>query len=73
MLPVLGLYAEIYARRHGTGAKAYATIARDKARLFPATFEYVHRPGLETSSSTQVLFGDLVVFPGQRFPCALKT
>ena len=60
MLPVLGLYAEIYARRHGTCAAAYATLSKKKAELFPATFEYVHRSGLETSSSTQVLFGDLV-------------
>ena len=60
MLPVLGLYAEIYARRHGTCAAAYAMISKKKAELFPATFEYVHRSGLETTSSTQVLFGDLI-------------
>ena len=62
MLPVLGLYAEIYARRHGTCAAAYAMISKKKAELFPATFEYVHRSRLETTTttSTQVLFGDLV-------------
>ncbi len=62
MLPVLGLYADIYARRHGTCAAAYAMISKKKAELFPATFEYVHRSRLQTttSSSTQVLFGDLI-------------
>jgi len=61
MLPLLGLYADIYRERHGKHADAYAFIEPIKDRLFPATFEYTHRSpeGVETTT-TQVLFGDLV-------------
>ena len=61
MLPLLGLYADIYAERNGKHADAYAFIEPIKSRLFPATFDYVHRDldGVETTT-TQVLFGDLV-------------
>ena len=61
MLPLLGLYADIYAERRGKYADAYAFIEPTKATIFPPTFEYVHRTanGDETTT-TQVLFGDLV-------------
>ena len=61
MLPLLGLYADIYAERHGKHAEAYAFIEPLKHRLFPETFEYVHKglDGVETTT-TQVLFGDLI-------------
>ena len=61
MLPLLGLYADIYAERNGKHADAYAFIEPIKSRLFPETFEYVHKglDGVETTT-TQVLFGDLV-------------
>ena len=59
MLPLLGLYADIYAERHGKQAEAYAFIEPVKSSLFPETFEYVHKglDGVETTT-TQVLFGD---------------
>ena len=61
MLPLLGLYADVYAERDGKHADAYAFIEPIKSRLFPETFEYVHKglDGVETTT-TQVLFGDLV-------------
>ena len=61
MLPLLGLYADIYAERDGKHADAYAFIEPIKSRLFPETFEYVHKglDGVETTT-TEVLFGDLV-------------
>ena len=61
MLPLLGLYADVYRERHGKYADAYAFIEPIKSRLFPETFEYVHKglDGVETTT-TQVLFGDLV-------------
>ena len=43
MLPLLGLYADIYAERHGKHADAYAFIEPLKDSLFPETFEYVHK------------------------------
>ena len=52
-------------RRHGerllAGPGIYAFIEPIKSRLFPETFEYVHKglDGVETTT-TQVLFGDLV-------------
>ena len=61
VLPLLGLYADVYAERVGKHADAYAFIEPIKSRLFPETFEYVHKglDGVETTT-TQVLFGDLV-------------
>ena len=61
MLPILGLYADVYAERDGKHADAYAFIEPIKSRLFPETFEYVHKglDGVETTT-TKVLFGDLV-------------
>ncbi len=61
MLPLLGLYADVYRERQGKHADAYAFIEPIKDRLFPATFEYTHRSpdGVETTT-TQVLFGDLI-------------
>ena len=71
MLPLLGLYADVYAQRNGkvgsksrldeSRADAYKFIEPLKDTLFPATFEYTHRSpdGVETTT-TQVLFGDLV-------------
>ena len=61
MLPLLGLYADIYAERNGKHADAYAFIEPVKSRLFPEMFEYVHKglDGVE-ATTTQVLFGDLV-------------
>ena len=61
MLPLLGLYADIYRERHGKHAEAYAFIEPIKDRLFPATFDYLHKglDGVETTT-TKVLFGDLV-------------
>ena len=46
----------------GKHADAYAFIEPVKSRLFPETFEYVHKglDGVE-ATTTQVLFGDLVV------------
>ena len=61
MLPLLGLYADLYKERNGRNADAYAFIEPIKSRLFPATFDYVHRDldGVETTTK-KVLFGDLV-------------
>ena len=61
VLPLLGLYADIYAERNGKHAEAYAFIEPVKDSLFPETFEYVHKglDGVETTT-TQVLFGDLI-------------
>ena len=61
MLPLLGLYADIYAERRGKYADAYTFIEPTKATIFPRMFDYVHRTanGDETTT-TQVLFGDLV-------------
>jgi len=61
VLPLLGLYADIYAERDGKHADAYAFIEPVKSSLFPETFEYVYKglDGVETTT-TQVLFGDLV-------------
>ena len=61
MLPLLGLYADIYAERHGKHAEAYAFIEPLKDSLFPETFEYVHK-GLDgtEAKTTHVLFGDLI-------------
>ena len=71
MLPLLGLYADVYAQRNGkvgsksrldeSRADAYKFIEPLKDTLFPATFEYTHRDsdGVETTT-TQVLFGDLI-------------
>ena len=61
MLPLLGLYADVYKGRNGRNADAYAFIEPIKSRLFPATFDYVHRDldGVETTTR-KVLFGDLV-------------
>ena len=61
VLPLLGLYADIYAERNGKHADAYAFIEPVKSRLFPETFEYVHKglDGVE-ATTTQVLFGDLI-------------
>ena len=55
------MYADVYAERDGKHADAYAFIEPIKSRLFPETFEYVHKglDGVETTT-TQVLFGDLV-------------
>ena len=49
------------AQRHEKHAEAYAFIEPLKHRLFPETFEYVHKglDGVETTT-TQVLFGDLI-------------
>ena len=59
MLPMLGLYADVYKERDGK--HAYALIEPLKHRLFPETFEYVHKghDGVETTT-THVLFGDLI-------------
>ena len=61
MLPLLGLYADVYKERNGRNADAYAFIEPIKSRLFPATFDYVHRDldGVETTTR-KVLFGDLI-------------
>ena len=61
MLPLLGLYADVYKERNGRNADAYSFIEPIKSRLFPATFDYVHRDldGVETTTR-KVLFGDLV-------------
>ena len=61
VLPLLGLYADIYAERNGKHADAYAFIEPVKSRLFPETFEYVHK-GLDgtDATTTHVLFGDLI-------------
>ena len=61
MLPLLGLYADVYKDRNGRNADAYAFIEPRKHELFPATFDYVHRDldGVETTTR-KVLFGDLV-------------
>ena len=61
MLPMLGLYADVYKERDGKHGNAYALIEPLKHRLFPETFEYVHKglDGVETTT-TQVLFGDLI-------------
>ena len=55
------MYADIYAERNGKHADAYAFIEPVKSRLFPETFEYVHKglDGVE-ATSTHVLFGDLI-------------
>ena len=55
------LYADVYKERDGKHSDAYALIEPLKHRLFPETFEYVHK-GLDgtEATTTQVLFGDLV-------------
>ena len=70
MLPLLGLYADVYAQRNGkvgsksrldeSRADAYKFIEPLKDTLFPATFEYTHRSGGVETTTTQVLFGDLI-------------
>ena len=43
MLPMLGLYAELYRDRGGVGAEAYSILEPLRDRLFPKEFEYESR------------------------------
>ena len=60
MLPMLGLFAELYRDRHGASKEAYEVLEPLRDRLFPKTFEYTYisPDGLETRE-TLPLFGDL--------------
>ena len=61
MLPMLGIYAEIYKNRHGSAASVYAVIEPFRDRFFPAAFDYKFtRPDGTETVETMPLFGDLV-------------
>merc|ERR1719271_1249039 len=62
MLPMLGLYAQLYAKRHGEHAESYADIVDLKDKLYPKTCQYCYRPDQGGVASTEeiTLFGDLV-------------
>ena len=62
MLPMLGLYAELYRDRRGASAEAYALIEGEKDKLYPRTFEYRARgtDGGAPKTEQLPLFGDLI-------------
>jgi len=61
MLPMLGLYAELYAGRRGPTAECYAVVGPRKDAVFPRTFEYRYgTPDGEERTEEAALFGDLV-------------
>ena len=67
MLPMLGLFCELYRdrNRHRRSRQAYATIEPHLERLYPRVFEWTCSVKREDgcmveSVSTQPLFGDLV-------------
>ena len=62
MLPMLGLYAELYRDRRGASAEAYALIEDKKDKLYPRTFAYRCRgtDGGAPTTEELPLFGDLI-------------
>jgi len=62
MLPMLGLYAELYRDRRGASAEAYALIEDKKDKLYPRTFCYRCRgtDGGAPTTEELPLFGDLI-------------
>ena len=61
MLPMLGLYTEIYRGRHGERAEAYAFVEPIKDKLYPRSFTYTYKDADGVVKSEEsVLFGDLV-------------
>ena len=61
MLPLLGIYAEIYKNRRGPAMQFYAVIEPFRDRFFPATFDYkFRRPDGTETVETMPLFEDLV-------------
>ncbi len=62
ILPMLGLYAELYRDRRGASAEAYALIEDKKDKLYPRTFAYRCRgtDGAAPTTEELPLFGDLI-------------
>ena len=62
VLPMLGLYAEIFRHRHAPrGREAYEFLAPIKETLFPRTFSYsYHGADGGVESAEETLFGDLL-------------
>ena len=62
VLPLLGLYAEIFRHRHAPrGREAYEFLAPIKESLFPRTFSYsYHGADGGVESAEETLFGDLL-------------
>jgi len=71
MLPMLGLYSELYRDRNGVAAEAYAVLEPVKEALYPKTFDYATYPqyirkdeefpaGPMTQPEERLLFGDLI-------------
>ena len=62
VLPMLGLYAEIFRHRHAPrGREAYEFLAPIKESLFPRTFSYsYHGADGGVESAEETLFGDLL-------------
>jgi len=66
MLPMLGLYGEIYARRTQPTTKLiHDAIDAHLDRIYPSTFEYEVGGG----KVTRVLFGDLIAALRHRLDC----
>jgi len=62
MLPMLGLYAQLYAKRNGgNGESNYADIVDIKDTLYPKTCRYCYKPDQGPEVTEDItLFGDLV-------------
>ena len=60
MLPMLGLYADLYKERRGLASEAYSVIEPIKDRLYPKTFKYVHLVDGKERTVESPLFGDLI-------------
>jgi len=62
MLPMLGLFADIYRDRRGGAREAYEVVEPILDKVYPRTFEWVYSPPGAVTAATEVqtLFGDLV-------------
>ena len=61
MLPMLGLYTEIYRGRFGERKAAYTFVEPIKDKLYPKSFTYTYKDADGVAKSEEfVLFGDLV-------------
>mmetsp|Transcript_4705 Transcript_4705/g.13951 ORF Transcript_4705/g.13951 Transcript_4705/m.13951 type:complete len:497 (+) Transcript_4705:177-1667(+) len=61
MLPMLGLFADMYRERHGRSRKAYETIEPILDQIYPRAFEWnFEPPGAAPAVETQILFGGLI-------------
>jgi len=60
VLPMLGLYAEIFRDRHGVAAEAYSVLEPVKDQFYPKTFTYRCGHGAAEVAEEHVLFGDLI-------------